>query len=672
MDFRNKAIAMYKDNKSVDEISKKIGFTIEEETLKKWVEEDEIKIYKSMIFKLDKKQRYEKNSEKRKSMLVDLQEKIHQILEILPNDADMLIKLMYVNINLKQIDEARKIGYSVLSNNDNNNELLNGLSIVEEISENYDEAIKFIEMILKNDSNNQALKNKLQNIQNKKKKKSENTVFNEKEILYRKIADLERNVRNLTEDEQDKIIKQGKKLDFNKVSKKTYMQVYSQVEKIARQVLQKYPDEIVAREKLVKSLYITNQIEEAIKEGNEVLKMVEEDEIILWYMSKIEKDNGNLGKEKEYLEKILKNSGQRAQIKVQQRLEKVNRIIDQKEKKEEINRMIEEGYTEEDRVIFIDKVQEAFLTGKMTKEDIETKITQARKYPNFNKSIIQLLDLKAQMTGVFQEKVEQLEEYIDNEYSITPEEYDNVLNEIYRTRQQEKQEKKIEEYYDLKEKEERKEKVKEQRDYSKMIISSLNKGKLDKKDLPVIVKKLESFEDRARSIFLITKLYEIFYGKEEAYKNLIKYTKICDLSENERRQIVGMQLAITDKKEIKSRHKINGAISNKENLKYKKDLQKSEIMEYLNQHKTVKEIYTIMSKKGVSLKSIARVKSFYIKDNLELQEEYKRLEKYAENLLVSGYKVQEIYQIMEYDIPIPKLNELSQRIIQKNQNQLDR
>ena len=105
----------------------------------------------------------------------------------------------------------------------------------------------------------------------------------------------------------------------------------------------------------------------------------------------------------------------------------------------------------------------------------------------------------------------------------------------------------------------------------------------------------------------------------------------------------------------------------KERQKYKKKSEKQEIIELLNQNKTVAQIHQMLREKGVSLKSIARVKTFYLRENEVLRAEQLRLELYAGNLIKEGYQLKDIYAIMEYDIPMPKLQQIERSIKQKQQ-----
>lgn len=665
MDFRRKAIELYKQGKSMDEISRNIGFNVEENIVKNWVNEDKARELKIVIFKLDKKQRQEKDYNKRKELVLDLKERLEKVLEIVPYDVDMKTKLMYAYINLGEIENAKNLGNEILKSTQSK-ELLNGLSIIEEKSGNYDKAIEYIEKILEDEPNNEFLKKKIERIE---AKKQNNKSYTEKEILYREIASLERSIRYKIEKHQERAIRNDEDANKDEIIKKAYIETYEKVKDLATNILIKYPKEIIAREKLVKSLFITGRKNEAEQEIEELLNFNENDEIGLWYLSKIQREKGDLKKEKDCLERILANSPEGSQIKVQQRLERLNNIIEQQEEKKQIEEGLKENYTEETRKEFIEKIQKDFIYGKITKANIDDVIEEARKYPNFNKSLVELLEIKSKITGNRQDKIDELDKYIEEEYSITPEEYSNVLDEITQTREQIEDDKKIEKYLDNKEKQEKRRGSKEQREYSKMIIEKLNKGEITKENLPEIVTKLETLEDRTRSIFLITKLYEIVYDREKAYNELVKYTHISNLSDKEKERIANMQRVLTSNEKTKgATHRIKKLYSKQtqKHNKFTKKINKEEIIKLLEDRKSVKQILGALKENGVSLKSIARVKSFYLRENEELRKEDLRLERYAKNLIKEGYKIQDVYDIMEYDIPLPRLQKIALEIKQQN------
>ena len=661
MDFRRKAVELYNQGKSIEEISNSIGFHIEDDTIKKWTNEDKVKNFKIFVYKLNKKQMKEKDKDKRRIILLQLKQELEKILEILPNDIDMKTKLMYTYINLGEIENAKKLG-NELTKNAQSKEILNGLSIIEEKLENYDIAIEYIEKILTEEPNNEALRKKIARIQAKKEKTK---IFDEKDAIYREIATLEKSVKFLIEKQQEQKIQIGEDFDKEKITGKVYVETYKKIIELANNILEKYPEEIIAREKLVKALFITNQNEEAKQKIEELLEINENDEIGLWYLSKIQRESGNIEKEKECLEKILEKSPKGSQVRIQQRLEKIKNIIEQQNEQKQLEEKLKENYTEETRQQFINTIYTEFLEGKVTSKNIDDIIEKAKKYPNFNNSIIILADIKSKITGNRQDKINVLDKYIDEEYSITPEEYSNVLDEISGTRRQIEEDKEIERYLEDKDKQEKIKDSKEQREYSQMIIKQLNEGKITQENLPKIIEKLEGFKDRTRSIFLITKLYEILYDRETAYKELIKYTHISNLSDKEKERIAQMQKLLAQK-EIKKGgtyriKKIYKAKSQEEN-KYTKKINKEEIIRLLDEGKTVKQIANILKERGISLKSIAKVKSFYLRENEDLRKENEKLEIYARNLLKEGYKIQDVYDIMECDIPIPKLQKIEKEI----------
>lgn len=140
-DIRNKAKELYKRGEKIEKISKKIGIDISSEMIEKWIKEDECESSRAELFRLDRKRRKEKDENKRKEILVEMKKKLKEILKILPDDIEMQTMLMYVYISLKDIEEARKMGDKLLEKTDAEN-VLNGITIIEEMSGNYDKAIR--------------------------------------------------------------------------------------------------------------------------------------------------------------------------------------------------------------------------------------------------------------------------------------------------------------------------------------------------------------------------------------------------------------------------------------------------------------------------------------------------------------------------------------------------
>lgn len=55
------------------------------------------------------------------------------------------------------------------------------------------------------------------------------------------------------------------------------------------------------------------------------------------------------------------------------------------------------------------------------------KIEEAKTYPNYIKSLISLLDIKAMITEDYQEELDELNAYLENEFSISKEDYKDIL-----------------------------------------------------------------------------------------------------------------------------------------------------------------------------------------------------------------------------------------------------
>ena len=134
---------------------------------------------------------------------------------MIPEDTDMLIKLMYTDINLNQCEEARKIGYKLYEAT-KTKDVLRGLSIIEEKLGNYDNALKFLEEILQEEPNNEYIKIQIDKVKSKQEKTNKITerTIDSREYKYRQISDLERQVRKLAEQEQEKNVIQGNNKKF--------------------------------------------------------------------------------------------------------------------------------------------------------------------------------------------------------------------------------------------------------------------------------------------------------------------------------------------------------------------------------------------------------------------------------------------------------------------------
>ena len=629
-----------------------------------------IQIYRSIIFRLNKEQQVEKDREKRKRINLELKDNIEKALEILPNDINLRTSLMYTYIRLNDLDKARNIGEELLSTY-KIEEIISGLSIIEEKSGNYDKAIEYIKILLELNPNNQKYYDKLEIIECKKQNIPVDDKLLKKRETYKNISSLERSVLMETEKQQGVLERQGINSNKKEILQENYFKIFQLIKEMAESILVMYPKEIVAREKLIKALYNIGEEEQARIEIEDLLNIDAKNEIALWYLSKIQRDNGEIEEEKETLERILANSKRGTNLNVQKRLEKVNKLIEERKIKNQLEQEKQKSYTEEARIEFIDKIQKDFLYGNITKDDISTKIEEARKYPNFDKSLIELLNIKAMMTEDKAEKINALETYIDTEQSLTKESYGRVINEISKTREDIKNDQNVEQYLNEKEqleKENRQAKAREERKYYQEKIQKLSRGEITKENLQEVIKKLETFNDIGKSIFLITKLYEIIYDRNVAYTNLAKYTSMLNLSKEQRKEIADLQKMLTDNdRKFGKTKRIKGIYQKNERKKqrYNKKVQKEEIEQYLRENKTVKQIYNLLKDKGITIQYITRLKSYYIKNNPQKQQEYLQLEEDVKALLKGGYSSNETHEIIEYDVPLYRIKELERQLKQK-------
>ena len=629
-----------------------------------------IQIYRSIIFRLNKEQQVEKDREKRKRINLELKDNIEKALEILPNDINLRTSLMYTYIRLNDLDKARNIGEELLSTY-KIEEIISGLSIIEEKSGNYDKAIEYIKILLELNPNNQKYYDKLEIIECKKQNIPVDDKLLKKRETYKNISSLERSVLMETEKQQGVLERQGINSNKKEILQENYFKIFQQIKEMAENILVMYPKEIVAREKLIKALYNIGEEEQARIEIEDLLNIDAKNEIALWYLSKMQRDNGEIEEEKETLERILANSKRGTNLNVQKRLEKVNKLIEERKIKNQLEQEKQKSYTEEARIEFIDKIQKDFLYGNITKDDISTKIEEARKYPNFDKSLIELLNIKAMMTEDKIEKINALNKYIDTEETLTKESYRRVINEISKTREDIKNDQNVEQYLNEKEqleKENRQAKAREERKYYQETIQKLSRGEITKENLQEVIKKLETFNDIGKSIFLITKLYEIIYDRNVAYTNLAKYTSMLNLSKEQRKEIADLQKMLTDNdREFGKTKRIKGIYQKNERKKqrYNKKVQKEEIEQYLRENKTVKQISNLLKDKGITLQYITRLKSNYIKNNPQKQQEYLQLEEDVKALLKGGYSSNETHEIIEYDVPLYRIKELERQLKQK-------
>ena len=335
--------------------------------------------------------------------------------------------------------------------------------------------------------------------------------------------------------------------------------------------------------------------------------------------------------------------------------------------KEFANRnMAEENkYTLEAQEEYITSIANEFKKGNLKKENLKEIWEELKKYPDETKGLIFILDLYSKMTEHYIIPIKTLEMYAEEAYTLTPKEYNDILNEISRYRELSNLDK------ILNDREELNKKKGEQRDYSKEVIEKLKKGEINKKDIPSIIIRLQQYPDKVKSTFLISKLYEIIYDKNEALNQLANYAKSNKLNENELNMLVQMQESISGNNEkrnttTKKLRKLYLS-KDKEEKVYEKKIEKETILSYIYQGKSVSDIFEIMKDDGTSLKTISRMRKNAILKDDNLRVENARLEQIAINMFNAGFNNRQIYRLLGFDISVPRLKEIRENI-KENKN----
>ena len=199
-----------------------------------------------------------------------------------------------------------------------------------------------------------------------------------------------------------------------------------------------------------------------------------------------------------------------------------------------------------------------------------------------------------------------------------------------------------------------------------MIIDKLRKGEIDKKEILSIITKLQEYPDKVRSTFLISKLYEVLYNKDEALEQLANYAKSNKLNEDELEILVQMQSGIltNDEKRNTTTMKLRKLYLSKDrqNKLYKKKIEKQTILDYISQGKSVSEIYKIMKDDGTSLLTISRIRKNAINNDENLQIENLKLENIAVTMFNAGFSNRQVYQLLGFDISVPRLQEIRENM----------
>ena len=541
MNFREKALELYREGKTIEEIQKVVGIPIEIETIEKWDSENKkhasTKEFVKKAMKL--RQRLRERDKLTNSQKILLNEQLRDvassILEIDPENIVAKNDLFNSLYNLKEWNKAKDIGKQILEIEGENIVVLNKLANISSRKKDYDSAIEYLEKITSINPDNQNFRKKLEEI-----KQMAQTIKNR--------------------DEQ-----------------------------------QKFEDHI--------------EFFERTKESN------------ITQNKSLEEEQQNFAKE---------------------------------------NIAKENKYTLENQNDFMNLKREEFISGDLKKEDLKETWDELKKYPDKTKGLIFILDLYSKMTEHYIIPIKTLEMYAEEAYTLTPKEYNDILNEISRYRELSNLDKILDA------KEELNKQKGEQRDYSKEVIEKLKKGEISKKDIPSIIVRLQQYPDKVKSTFLISKLYEIIYDKKEALNQLANYAKSNKLNENELNMLVQMQESISGNNEkrnttTKKLRKLYLS-KDKEEKVYEKKIEKETILSYIYQGKSVSDIFEIMKDDGTSLKTISRMRKNAILKDDNLRVENARLEQIAINMFNAGFSNRQVYQLLGFDISVPRLKEIRENI----------
>lgn len=168
MNFRAKAIKLYKQGKDIKTIDRQIGIRLDKKMIEKWVEEErqfEEKsnlIKQSIKIKKQLKRRENLSEEKIKDLNQQHLEILTKLLEL--DSENSVAKLDYFRTlyNLRMFEEAKKVGEEIL---EDNVPVLNSLANISCQEKDYERAILYMNRIIELQPNNEKYRIKLKKIE---------------------------------------------------------------------------------------------------------------------------------------------------------------------------------------------------------------------------------------------------------------------------------------------------------------------------------------------------------------------------------------------------------------------------------------------------------------------------------------------------------------------------
>lgn len=385
------------------------------------------------------------------------------------------------------------------------------------------------------------------------------------------------------------------------INKENKTEIASQISDIALEILEIEPNNKMAINEMIKSYMVKREYDVGRIFGQKALEENPNSISILYTMAELELRGRNAEKAIEYNAQILSQypndkraNEQKERIEARlEQLRKEGKIRDRvvREKKEEQPEFVQiakqnmleqeqqefgkkdvepteqysveeeqlkfgqdkiqlERYSIEAKKEYMDKITKMFLDGQVNNKKLEEIKQELYKYPNNTETALFLSELFYAMKGSEERGIQELNKsrhLVENEDTLE----EKISN--FRKRLDAK------EYIEKREDEQKikKEQLKkEQREYSMQIIKRIDSGELTKEEVPDIIKNLEKYPDRSKALYLITKLYQGYYGTKEALGYLAKYSHISDLTVREMADIENVRFSIAknkDKNIIKER-----------------------------------------------------------------------------------------------------------------------
>ena len=311
------------------------------------------------------------------------------------------------------------------------------------------------------------------------------------------------------------------------------------------QILSQYPNDKRANQQKER---IETRLEQLRKEGkirNKVsrVKREEQPEFV-----KIDKQNMLEQEQQEFGKKDVEQEEQYS-------LEEEQKEFGRKQAKPE-------RYSLEAKQEYMQSITKMFLDGQVNNKKLEEIKQELYKYPNNTETALFLSELFYAMKGSEERGMQELNKsrhLVENEDTLE-EKISNFRKRL-----------------------DAKEYIEKREEHSRQIIKRIDSGELTKEEVPEVIRNLEKYPDRSKALYLITKLYQGYYGTKEALGYLAKYSHISDLTLREMADIENVRFSIAknkDKDIIKERQ-LRVRKRNKEaNMRYK-----NRVKQYLKEKK---------------------------------------------------------------------------------------